>query len=321
MIKISTDLDTTIILRALSIVAIVAGHFHVGFFVGGAFFLIALAGFNFVRYTLPKINLDEPNGFSLTHFFSTYFNFVKKIIIPTCLYLTFVYVVLGEFHVYGLLLVSNFIGPGYANGLSFWFIEVLIQIYIVFSLIFLFYPLRNFLRKNTFIFFLSITILSYLFRTMSLLLFDTSDLLNRLPHLMLYMFAIGGTIALSDSISKKLITSCLVVFVSLQPLITNFGDKYSFLFFSCLAILWMPVVTVPKLLANIFRVIAMSSLFIYLVHFQARSMLQKVWTNPPPLVSVVFAIFVGITCSYLWKRRKSYLVIVKGFFYKKNIAN
>lgn len=320
MSKILTHLDTTVFLRALSIVAIVAGHFHVGFVVGGAFFLIALAGFNFVKYTLPKLDLDDSSGFSIKHFTSTYFNFVKKIIIPTCLYLMFVYAVLGEFHIYGLLLVSNFIGPGYANGLSFWFVEVLIQIYIVFSLIFLFYPLRQFLRKNTFVFFLILTILSYLFRILSLCIFDTSGLLDRLPHLMLYMFAMGGAIALSDSTFKKLVTTCLVVFTSLQPLITNFGDKYSFLFFSCLAILWLPVITIPKLFSKFFNVIAMSSLFIYLVHFQARSLLQKIWTNPHPLLSVFFAVIVGIACSYLWKRRSSYMAMIKGIFCRKNMV-
>ncbi|MBD1557407.1 hypothetical protein HC752_10705 [Vibrio sp. S9_S30] len=299
--------DLALLLRAFSIFAIVAGHFEFASLLGGALYLICLSGFNFVKYTVPKFKLGEFQSAraEISHCFITYNRFLLKIILPTCLYLILINILLGRFHPYSILLISNYIGPDYADGVTVWFIEVLLQIYLLFSLFLLIAPIRRWIKTSPYILFLALTIVTYIVSTISMWIFDTSDLLHRLPHLMLYLFCLGALTAFSHSITQKLISSAIVLFICVPHLISNFGDNMTFLFFAMLLTIWLPTVYLPRILSKSITLIAMSSLFIYLSHFQARSLLEKLFNDPPPGASVAFALCVGVILSYLWRSRKT----------------
>ncbi|WP_427983570.1 hypothetical protein [Agarivorans sp.] len=298
-------LEVSVLLRAFSIFAIVASHFGFIALTGGAFYLIALSGYNFVRFTLPKFGFsaEKPETVEGISFLQKYFRFVVKIIVPTCLYLILLYSVFGEFHWFGLFLMGNLMGPNYAHGFSYWFLDVLIQIYVLFACILMIKPLRWQLTIEPYRFFAVATVISVIVRFLFLSQFDTNALMDRLPHLMFYMFVLGALISLSQTTSQKLLTSGLLTLVCLYDLINDFGGNVTMMYFGLLATLWMPAIPFPKLLARPITLVAMSSLFIYLCHFQARSLAQKLLHEPSPAVCTLFALIIGIIASELWKRR------------------
>ncbi|TAA47757.1 hypothetical protein [Corallincola spongiicola] len=301
--------DITLLLRAFSIFAIVAGHFKFMSLGGGAFFLIALSGYNFVKFTLPKLNRtsSENHSAKTINYLKPYFRFVFRIILPTLLYLIVLYTYFGEFHWLGFFFLSNFSGPNYAGGFSYWFLDVLIQIYIAFSFALIIKPIREYLFNTTYIFFLIGILVSFLIRELSLSAFDTENLMNRLPHLMIYIFFIGGSAAVSDTLLKKSLTTVVVGLVCFEAILNNMLGYESLLFFGVVLTIWIPYIYMPNILIPIVNKVAMASLFIYLSHFQARSLLQKIVSDPTPLMNTFFAIFVGILLSLIWKNRKLFI--------------
>lgn len=307
------ELDVTIFLRAFSIFAIVSGHFGFVGLAGGAFYLILLSGYNFVKFTLPKSNLN----LTFTHivFFKMYFGFLLRIITPVLLYTATIYILLGKNYIAGFLLISNFYGPGYGEGLTFWFIEVLFQIYLLFYVISLTNLFYNWLGRAPFIGFLVGFILLFCISVLCRIFWNTSAWLDRFPHLMIYMFFLGALIASTKNYKQKLIASTCAIFVALEFYVFEFNSKTSFLIVGALITIWARTISVPVFLYKSIYLVAISSLFIYLCHFQAKSLLEKIPIDWPPFVTVSFAILVGVIMSNSWKKRSlviQYLSSLKG---------
>nr|WP_145997835.1 hypothetical protein [Vibrio sp. vnigr-6D03] len=159
------------------------------------------------------------------------------------------------------------------------------------------------MKASPYLLFLCLTIVTYIVSMVSMWKFDTSDLLHRLPHLMLYLFCLGALVANSKTTIQKSLASVLVLGICTPNLISSFGDNMTFLFIAMQITIWLPAIRVPAPLGKLITLVAMSSLFIYLSHFQAKSLLEKVIHNPSPELSVVFALLVGIILSHLWRSR------------------
>lgn len=304
-----TKLDTSVILRAVSIFSIVAGHFHWLGIAGGAYYLIFLSGFNFVLFTSKKAIGQEvtDTSFNAKKFYIIYFSFLWKIILPTILYTVFLYSVLGEFYLGGLLLISNFYGPDYANGLTFWFIEVLIQIYLLFAFIFYINTKIFIFWKNPYSFMFIGFLISYLISIICRLIWDTSYYLDRFPHLMIYMFFAGGMAALSKSIQLKIITTLSIHIILIELIYFGWSSRILFLYLGSLLTIWLPYILLPRVLKKVVSLVAFSSMFIYLTHFQTLSLLNKLFNSVSPGLAVLSSFLVGIIITRVWKNRHSYL--------------
>ncbi|MBB1344481.1 hypothetical protein [Pseudoalteromonas sp. SG45-2] len=304
-----SKLDISVLLRAISIFSIVAGHFHWLGIAGGAYYLIFLSGFNFVLFTAKKaIDSKVTNaGFNAKKFYRIYFSFIWKIVLPTLLYTVFLYSVLGEFHIGGLLLISNFYGPDYANGLTFWFIEVLIQIYLLFSIVFYINTKFFVFHKSPYYFMLVGFLVSYTVSIICRLTWDTSYYLDRLPHLMIYMFFAGGMAALSKNIRLKMITTSALSIILMDLIYFGWSSRILFLYFGSLFTIWLPYILIPRVINKIVTIVAFSSMFIYLTHFQTLSLLNKIFSSVSPGLAVLMSFLVGIVITKVWKKRHSYL--------------
>lgn len=300
--------DTTLFLRAFSIVAIVSGHFDFFHVSGGAYFLIALAGYNFMRFLFPKCGFEQNRvevdvGYG---FLRPYYVFVLKIFLPTFLYLFLVYAILGKFYPAGLFMYSNFYGHAHTGGISYWFIEVLLQIYVLFSLVLLNGGARVRLAKNSYGFLFSATVIAYAVALFCQQLWDTEHLYNRLPHLLIYIFFAGALCYRSDTAKKRAATTALLTALCTSQVIRDFGGTFTFLYFGLLLTIWAREIPFPRVLFAPVKLIATSTLFIYLCHFQARSLLNKALVEPAPGLSVLFALLAGCVFSYLWKRGRRF---------------
>jgi len=297
-------IDITIVLRAFSIFAIVSGHFGLIGLAGGAFYLIFLSGYNFVKFTLPKtLQSNEMKKFNSKAFKKNYFNFLIKLITPVLLYLGTIYILLGKPYFAGLFLVSNFYGPEYGEGMTFWFIEVLIQIYLLFYVLTLTNKYYNWLGKYPFISFL---VGFFTWLCISLIcrhLWDTSEWLDRFPHLMIYMFFLGALIASSSTTKERIISSICVLTVCVDLYFFGLNSRTIFLIIGALLTIWCRIIIIPAILYKPIYAIAMSSLFIYMFHFHSRLLLEKIPFDWPPILTVSFALVSGIILAKIWKNR------------------
>lgn len=302
--------ELTIFLRAASIFAIVAGHFDFVSLGGGAYYLIALSGYNFMRFTFPKLGFvaNRPETIDSYAFLKPYYGFVFKIFVPTFLYLCLVYIVLGKFYLSGLFLFSNFFGHEYTGGLSYWFIEVLLQIYVILSFFLISKSLKRLFVSNNYWFLFCASILCYVISLVCKQIWDTEYLYNRLPHLLIYMFFVGALCYCSNTIKKSTLTTILVTALCADQLLNNFGEMITLFYFGVVATIWIEEIYFPKILFRPINILAMSTLFIYLCHFQARSLLQKLVADPPSGLSVLFALIVGCVFASGWKNRSRLLI-------------
>lgn len=254
---------------------------------------------------MPKLNSINgyPHNPSNTELFHAYFRFVGKLALPTILYLFVVFIITGQNHIFSLLLVSNFISPDYANGMSYWFLEVLLQIYLLFSIIFFIKPIRLSISDSLYRFFFLASIIAYIISRTCTYFFDTNELFNRLPHLLFYLFLLGALTAFSKTTSQKIKTSILLTAICAEAMITRFGGLITFYYFAVIATIWCKNIYLPKSLCTPIKLVAMSSLFIYLSHFQSLSLLKKINADIAPEISVLFALVVGIVLSTVWKKR------------------
>ncbi len=304
--------DTTILLRAVAITAVVLGHFGLQPYSGGALFLLALAGFNFVKFTIPKIsdttgNLAEP-----------LLRYGWKLYLPTALYIFGISFLTGQLSWTPLLMLTEALEPG-AGGIGYWFIEVLLQIYLVFGLILIFAPkVRQVMLRTPFKFFATATITFFIVRLL-VLTFVIGAHPNeleflRLPHLLAFTYFVGAMAAVAQTSTQKVITSATIGAICAESLFTSFGDDFTVFFFGMLIVLWLPTISLPKVIVPTVNTLAFSSLFIYLSHFQVESVFEDRFTFVPAEVQALIALGVGIAMTKAWKSRLAiyeYLVPTK----------
>jgi hypothetical protein len=114
-------LDTTVVVRALAITAIVAGHTRFAVLLGGAHILLAVAGFNFARFAaaLPGAS-DRIRATGST---------ILKIAIPTALWTGTIGLITGSYSLANVFLVNWVFGPDrWTSHWRLWFIEALVWI-------------------------------------------------------------------------------------------------------------------------------------------------------------------------------------------------
>ena len=125
---------------------------------------------------------------------------------------------------------------------------------------------------------------------------------NRLPHLLIYIFFAGALCYCSDTTRKRVATSALVTALCASEVIHDFGGMFTVFYFGLLLTIWIKEIVFPRVLFVPVKIIATSTLFIYLCHFQARSLLNKLVADPAPGLSVLFSLVIGCLFAYLWKR-------------------
>ena len=297
--------DTTILLRAVAIAAVVFGHFGLQPLSGGALYLLALAGYNFVKFTIPKISQSG----KIQQLAEPLLRYGWKLYLPTGLYILVITVLTNQFSWTPLLMLTEIINPR-GGGISYWFIEVLLQVYLVFGVTLIVAPkVRSVMLANPFRFFATATIGFFVIRlgVMAFFLEAHPNQLEflRWPHLLAFAYFVGAMLAVSKTRAQKIVSTATVAAICAESLFTSFGDDFTLLFIGLVLTLWVPTISIPKVTVPLVNNLAFSSLFIYLSHFQVRSIFQDRMTTVPTLVQVALALALGVAMTKVWKARHS----------------
>lgn len=299
-------IEVPVLLRVMSILLIVIGHlqiFSTWLIAGETTVLFVVSGLSLARFQLKTIN-DRGSVQTLVKSIFT-------IAAPTVLYALLIQIVFDRVHWQTVLFVSNWFPDSVVGVFTFWYIEVLLQMIMIIALVLSFERVRRVLMSNPF---RHLVIASCLLAVADVVLnayvFDASALYNRVPQHYLAIMVLGMAIHFANSTPRKWIVSAVTVaLLGGEDLMTVYGNGALGLELSkyfdvaipaVLAVIWIRSVPVPGLIARALALIASSTLYIYLTHFQFQSIARHL--THQPTFAVALALVGGVVVGFVWNK-------------------
>ena len=290
------QLETATLTRAFFMICIVA--LHTDAFVyspnwGAAYFLVLLAGYSVARFQLPEI-IRSGSVWTLL-------GTIRYVAIPTILTDVFLEVFVARtFELPSLLLLSNFADPEKIQGYTFYFIEFYVQLLVLAALLFSFRRVREAFRDrpllSAFILFLIVVGIDR-----SIEHFWNGDYnYHRTPWHYGWCFALGMVIAAAKDAPARLFAlalSLVTVFMVWQ-----FTSAAYYVAGGCILIIFVRSVPVPAQVKIVVAEIAGASMFLYLTHYQVISLIDKIFGEPRPWLSLILSIIIGVVAAHIYAR-------------------
>ena len=248
--------DTTVMLRAVAIAAIVAAHMGLLYSPGGAHLLLGVVGYNTSRFLLGIDRLRERSLAGLRT--------VARVALPTMVW-TMCGMALGAYALPMLLLINNYVGPpGHTDDRwHFWFIEVFVHLVLLTTLLLAIPAVRRLERRFDYLFALGLLALVVTLRY-DWTIFGQQNLRFR-THGVAVFFVLGWLIERSSTRTRNLVTSAVIVasifnFFSYDP-------RNWFIIIGLVTLVWFRNLAVPRIVVRPLATLAAASLWILVSHF------------------------------------------------------
>ncbi len=268
-------LDTSVALRAISILLIVGTHARLFDLPGGAHLLLGVAGFNFARFHLTASDRrDRARSLGKS---------IGRIAITSALWIALASLLLTDIYTLAQVFLINYLAgpPGRFN--DFWFIETLVYTLVAVLALVTIGPVDRAERRFSLGLPLMLTALGLVTRYE---LIPGVELPT--PLVAFWLFALGWAAAKATTVTGRLWVTLAVV-----ATIPGFhGDlQREAVMMGGLALLaWVPTVPSVHVLNRVAGVLAASSLYIYLTHWQVYGRLA----DTAPLLAVLASLAAGI---------------------------
>ncbi len=272
----SGTIETNVAVRALAILAVVAHHTGAFVVPGGAHLLLAVAGFNFARFSLDAGRWRRG---------------AARIAVPTVAWLAVVAATSDDFSIAHALLVNGWLGD--ADRSEYWFTEALLPIVLGFGYLASRRSVARTLARHPFWFPVSVTVAALAVR------FDLDplpDLSYRIfrPHEIAWLFGIGWAAASARTSGQRLVVSGLVAVA--VPGFFGRADQEWVVALGLLALVWVAAVPILRPLDRAASMLAAASLYVYLTHWQVFPPLLRTFGAP---VAVTGSLLVGIGVAWV----------------------
>lgn len=296
------SMEMPVFVRMLAIILIVVGHlseFDHWLIVGETSVLFLVSGISLARFQLKAI--DERGDAR------TLLRSLAAIVVPTLLYTALIQLVFDRLHWQSLLLVSNWFPANEVSLFNYWYIEVLVQMIVIIGIVLSIRRVRRVVLADPFrCLIIATCALVALDVLLNRFVFDASALLNRVPQHFLAVMVLGMAVHHADTTARKWVASAVAVLVVAELDLMAvagvgweaFSRYVDIALPAILALIWFRSVPVPALVARAGAVIASSTLFIYLTHFQFQSLADHVLRHP--LFEVALALAGGVLVGYGW---------------------
>lgn len=279
--------DTTVVLRAAGICAVVATHMKLWYFPGGAHLLLAVVGYNLSRFQLGL----EQTGARVRAGLRT----VGRVAVPTVIWTTAM-LALGRGYAWTTVaLVNNYAGPrGHEDGRwHFWFIEAFVQLCILVLALLAVPAVRRLDRRFPYAF--PLVLLAGALALREVTVWDLDDPLNLRfrTHGVAWFLILGWLVHRSRTPLQKVATSV----VALVAVADFFGQPHreAFIVLGLTALIWMRTLPLPRRCIAPASALAAASMWILISHFQVWPELAE---RLPMAIAYPATILVGIG---IWK--------------------
>ena len=289
-------IESGILIRFLAIIAVVCHHGGLPIVKGGATLLMLVSGYNYVRFQLLKQISRSP----LFIFKSLFFH----VLLPFwCILIGFLVLKGHPVNPLDVLLLSNNIypKPEYIP-FQIWFINVLVQCIVVFTLPLLLPAIRLWASKNTIIYVFILTLGFYSLRVADEFFGfgATYQLEGGQTSWIAWLFGLGALLFLLESNTLKWVLSMITV---VSAMLFYWPDYSRVLMISMggLLLIWVAHLPLPKYMAPLIQAISAGSLFIYMLHGRAPAdSISADW--PVDIIRIFGGILIGVVAywCYSW---------------------
>jgi non-ribosomal peptide synthetase component E (peptide arylation enzyme) len=250
--------DTTAVLRAVGICAVVLTHMRWAYVPGGAHVMLAVVGYNLSRFLLPVEGAAERVRLGLRT--------VARVAVPTVLWVAAGMFLFGSYSPGTLLLVNNYVGPrGHRDDhWHFWFVEVFVHLVVLMLIVLAVPAARRAERRWPYAVPLALVGVGVLLRQEWAQGGDWYNLRFR-THGVLLFFALGWLVERTDTTRRRLVTSAVIGFAVADTF--NLPHREVFIGACLVLLLWCREVPLPWPLARLVAVVASASMWILITHF------------------------------------------------------
>lgn len=279
-----TTIESSVLFRALAIIGVVTNHsglMDYNYIGGGVMLLFVIAGMNLARFQGDALMQGKwlPSLLSL----------LQNLLLPYLLLALAYEAYKQNFQPGTLLLYGNFLGTSSSQDIfPTWFIQVLVQSLILFSLLFSIRQVRQLACLSPWKFGLGLLAIAIALRVFIPYLWETRYLYNRVPHMMIWLIILGWCIHFAHSYQEKLIMTMIL----LSIMVLGIGPGNSMIWWIVLGSLmltWLPYVHIIKAAKTMIQMIGAATYYIFLTHMIFIHIL-KVLKIHSPVVNVIGAV-------------------------------
>lgn len=272
--------ETSAALRALAIVCVVGTHAGLFTLLGGAHVLIAVAGFNFARFRLTAADRTTRLRRQVVS--------IARITVPSMIWIGAVVLLTHQYGPLNVVLLNGLLGPpSWTSDWHFWFVEVLVYILIVLAALLAVPSVDRLERRFPFTFPAVLLGFGLLGR------YEIVDL--GVPHTMpvFWLFAFGWAAARASRWWQRL--GLTVVLAATVPGFFGNSAREVAIVGGVALLVWLATVPCPAPLNRVVGVLAGSSLYVYLTHWQVYPRLDDIH----PALAVAGSLAAGIAAWWL----------------------
>ena len=263
-------IETSVALRAVAILLVVATHIGMLGAAGGAHVLIAVAGYNFARFRLTAAARGDRVRSQLRA--------TARIALPAMAWVAAVMLLTGEYELRHLLLVNALVRDELWGNL--WFIELLVYIGLAMAAFIAIPTVDRAERSRPFAVALGVVGIGLLFR------FEIVSF--PIPYTMpvLWLFALGWAASRAERAWQRALV--LAIALAAVPGYFESLERTAIILAGVTILVCVPRVVVPGAVARAVAVLAAASLYIYLVHWEVWPLFQG-WYGLPSLAASLAA--------------------------------
>lgn len=287
-------IDTGVMLRAIAIVLIVGTHIQLFQIRGGAHLLLAAAGFNFARFHLTSAVRRE----RVRHVAAT----AAKIAVPTMAWVAVALFISEDYDLSNLFLLNSVVHPDDDGpGMHLWFVETLVYLLLLAGLALSVPALDRLERRFSFALPIGIAAAGLLTRYDVLGL----DLRNELPSIVtaFWLFALGWAAAKATTVRQRLLVT-LAVAATVPGFFPGEPLREALIITGFAALVWIPRLPTLPVLNRLTGLLAGSSLYIYVTHWQTYSVIEPYNGYLALLVALAFGIAYATFATRALRRLK-----------------
>jgi peptidoglycan/LPS O-acetylase OafA/YrhL len=206
-----------------------------------------------------------------------------------------------------LALLTNWL-PAQGQILDYWFIEFMVQVFLIVAALFAIPAIRRIARSRPLAFAWAVLGTGAAAAALIPLVWDTTPMYDRVPHMLMWLFALGWMIRLA---STPLLKAAVITLSLALPLLIwgPYGEVefwvangQLWVWGGCLFLLFVDRIPVPWPFNKLVFWVGGASMMIYIVHWQVYFNWQRLGLIDNDFVDIVVAITGGVVCWWIWEK-------------------